>query len=324
MRRGRRAEYSVSALPTMRGPLWLAALVALCGGLLFQLHQHTGIFSRAAIDARDLAHWQYRSDGLIEGAQPFVFEGGRERCWLLLHGYASSPQAMRALGEWLSAQTGQHIEAPLLAGHGRQPGELLGLDIEDWFAQALARSEELLASCQSLNLVGSSFGATISVGLGYHYRAEQRLRTIYLMNPYFRAPSIHGIKAEWLLQRLGSLLHYEKTSVAALHYPGDSLPRIRYLNFPWQPVADSLDWIHNAIAPERLRAIHARVFAAHAEGDGTASFAAAAGVMQFRGEQQWLQLPGSDHVVLLSQQRHQVLPALLAFELRGAVGEGAR
>ena len=55
----------------MRRAPWLTALVALCAYGLFQLHQSSGVFSRSDIDARDLSHWQYRPDGLIDGAQPF-------------------------------------------------------------------------------------------------------------------------------------------------------------------------------------------------------------------------------------------------------------
>ena len=305
----------------MRRAPWLTALVALCAYGLFQLHQSSGVFSRSAIDARDLSHWQYRPDGLIDGAQPFVLDGSRERCWLLLHGYTASPQVLRALGERLSSQAGQRIEALLFRGHGSRPSALLGLDIEDWFGQALARSEALLASCHSLNLVGSSFGGAVAVELAHHYRDDGRLRTVYLMNPYFRAPAVHGVDGEWLLRLFGPLLWYEKKSPESLRYAGDSLPRIRYLNFPWRPVADSLDWIRRATAPARLRAIRARVFVAHAEGDATAAFAAtAAAFAQFQSEKELLRLPGGDHVVLASGQRHRAVDALLAFERRERVG----
>ena len=303
----------------MKRLLWLLVLAAGGGYAVLTLHHSSGIFFFFAIDVRDRSHWQYRPDGLIDGAQPLVFHGDRARCWLLLHGYGAAPQSLQALGEQLSAQTGQHIEGLLFAGHGRQPGALLGLDIEDWFTQALAHSEALLTSCQSFNLVGSSFGGAVALGLAQHYQEDERLQSIYLINPYFHASKRYGINGEWLLRRLGPWLWYEKLNATDLRYSGDSLPRLRYLNLPWQPIIDSLAWIHHITEPARLQAIRARVFLSHAEHDSTASFAAvAAGFAHFQSDKELLPLPGAAHVLLLSAQRHQLILALLAFERRGA------
>ncbi len=103
---------------------------------------------------------------LMEGAQPFIIEGnsGKVGC-LLLHSLTSSPREMRELGEHLAAR-GITVSAPLLAGHGTRPSDLITQGWQNWLQSAREGLGALRNRCDgSIFLCGQSVGGLLSLYL---------------------------------------------------------------------------------------------------------------------------------------------------------------
>ncbi|MGH2694857.1 MAG: alpha/beta hydrolase, partial [Actinomycetota bacterium] len=104
---------------------------------------------------------------VLEGCEDFAFGEGRSAA-LLVHGFTGSPQAMRALGEYL-AERGIAVVGPRLPGHGTSWQDLATRTGDEWsscvenaFHEAAGRHDEVL-------LVGLSFGAPLCLDLAARY-----------------------------------------------------------------------------------------------------------------------------------------------------------
>ncbi|MGH2749042.1 MAG: alpha/beta hydrolase [Actinomycetota bacterium] len=104
---------------------------------------------------------------ILEGAEEFTLGDGPTGV-VLVHGFTSSPQNMRLLGDHL-AERGIAVVAPRLPGHGttwqdlntRTASEWIQT-VEDAFLKAAAERDEVF-------LVGLSFGAALALELAARY-----------------------------------------------------------------------------------------------------------------------------------------------------------
>lgn len=91
----------------------------------------------------------------------FRLEGRRIGC-LLVHGLTSTPQSMRAVGEYL-AEHGIDVEAVLLPGHGTTPEDLESTSWEDWYEAVRAGLDRLRPRCDRLFVCGQSMGGALAM-----------------------------------------------------------------------------------------------------------------------------------------------------------------
>jgi len=92
---------------------------------------------------------------------PFYFPGN-EIGVVLIHGFMTSPNEMRLLGESLAA-AGMTVSGIRLRGHGTQPEDLHGIRWQDWIEDARAALADLRSRCTRVYLAGLSLGSVVAL-----------------------------------------------------------------------------------------------------------------------------------------------------------------
>jgi carboxylesterase len=98
-----------------------------------------------------------------EEVRPWCLGSG-DRGVLLLHGFAGTPPELRRLGEHLAAN-GYRCRAPMLAGHGTVPEEMLPTDRRDWIRSAQTELDILASECEEVMVAGQSMGGALALHL---------------------------------------------------------------------------------------------------------------------------------------------------------------
>lgn len=103
--------------------------------------------------------------------EPFFFPGG-EPGVLLIHGFLTSPDEMRTLGEYL-AGAGMTVHGVRLRGHGTRPHNLAGVRWQDWLTDARKGLGKLRQHCQRTSIAGLSLGGVLALHLAALYPVER-------------------------------------------------------------------------------------------------------------------------------------------------------
>lgn len=119
----------------------------------------------------------FRSDGDYQG------EGGDGA--LVLHGFTGSPHSVRGVARAL-AGAGLTVHAPLLAGHGTTPDDIVATGWDDWRATAESAWVDLDARCRRVMVFGLSMGGTLAAALAADH---PEIAGIVVVNPYIDPPA---------------------------------------------------------------------------------------------------------------------------------------
>jgi carboxylesterase len=142
-------------------------------------------------------------DAAADKTAPFELGEGEDGC-LLLHGFTGTPWDVRPLGEAL-AQSGWHVRAPRLPGHGLSPEAMLEVTWRDW-EQAAEDGLSSLGQHSRLFVAGLSMGALLALILAA--RHPERIRGLALVAPAVRflGPAMKLLRAtravpwlEWVM-----------------------------------------------------------------------------------------------------------------------------
>lgn len=98
---------------------------------------------------------------------------------LLTHGLSDSPYLMRHLAAFFR-RSGFRVMAPLLPGHGTQPGDLLHVRWQEWARAVRYGAACLAAEVDEVYLAGYSAGAALSL---LHSAQDERVRGLFLFSP---------------------------------------------------------------------------------------------------------------------------------------------
>lgn len=147
---------------------------------------------------------------IVAGNSPFeLFPAGNgakgrdkpyRRGILLTHGLTDSPYHMRHLAAFFR-RMGFRVMAPLLPGHGTQPGDLLDVHWQEWRNALIYGADTLAAEVDELYLGGFSAGAALSVLQAMN---DERVRGLFLFSPAFaitpraRWANLHRLYSKWL------------------------------------------------------------------------------------------------------------------------------
>ena len=85
---------SLFFLSLMKIIFGVAAVVLFVMGVF--LYQSTGFMQTGSIDVLDEKNWGL-SNGIIPGSQDIELQGNSGTCWILVHGYTSTPDELREL-----------------------------------------------------------------------------------------------------------------------------------------------------------------------------------------------------------------------------------
>lgn len=128
---------------------------------------------------------------------------------LLTHGLSDSPYFMRYLAAFFQ-RNGFRVMAPLLPGHGTQPGDLLGMRWREWARAVRYGTECLAAEVDELYLAGYSAGAALSL---LQSAQDKRVRGLFLLSPALEISA----RARWAnLHKLYSWLSPENAWVSIM------------------------------------------------------------------------------------------------------------
>lgn len=165
------------------------------------------------------------SISIAPAAQEFWLPGGPVGV-MIVHGYGGTIGDYRHLAERLH-QAGFSVRGVRLAGHGAGHQHLAQFTIFDLQESVRAAAEAVMKHCQSLVIIGASFGGdlaidyiaahsehrtgliTINTPLVYKHAMGKRiwLNLLRLRSPYFRKPS-PGHAVETAAASMGSTTHW--------------------------------------------------------------------------------------------------------------------
>jgi len=143
----------------------------------------------------------------MKGAEPILIDKNSDVGILMLHGFTSTPGQFKELADFLSARDFT-VYAPMMAGHGTTPEDLIRSSPEDWKKSIKRAYIELRKRVKKIIIIGNSFGsnlgfwliketnndplAIISLGapvfLRWHRLIKFRLKTYSRFMKYYRKP----------------------------------------------------------------------------------------------------------------------------------------
>lgn len=114
----------------------------------------------------------------IDQGREFDLAGGPDAV-LLLHGLTGAPFEMHHLALRLAAE-GYRCLAPVMAGHGRTPEDLIGIPWTEWVAHA-RRDLARLSGARHVFVAGCSMGALVACALAHDL--PERVEGLVLLAP---------------------------------------------------------------------------------------------------------------------------------------------
>ncbi len=166
-------------------------------------------------------------------AGPF-FNKGNEVGVLLTHGFCSTAQEMKELGEIINKQLGYTTLAVLLAGHGTSPGDLAQTDMIDWYKSLKEGYDFLKQFCTKIVLLGHSLGGTLSLILAANEPVDAivtfcaPIKVEYFMQDYLFLISdllkyFPRRKEEIAVMEENSLINYRVSALKAVEHLLDTM-----------------------------------------------------------------------------------------------------
>ncbi len=168
--------------------------------------------------------------GVIRGAEPFVFDGGKGNrdAILFLHGWTSTPRELRFLAE-RAAQAGFRCEGLLLPGHGTRVEDLIPTRFPDYLAASQSAFAALQARHERVFICGLSMGGL----LGLHLALTGKVAGLVLIAPFLvPSGSTFGIPNRWLIGRVPLPAMLGKSAGGPIEDPQGKVGHIAYSSMP--------------------------------------------------------------------------------------------
>ena len=125
------------------------------------------------------------ANGIVVGAEGFVYERPGAPAVLLLHGAGDTPQTLRYLAAALY-EHGFHVSAPLLPGHGRSIADFARVRADHLIDAARENYRDLRRAHPWLGVIGLSMGGALAVQIAAEH---PDLPALGLVAPYLAMPA---------------------------------------------------------------------------------------------------------------------------------------
>jgi carboxylesterase len=290
----------------------LGVIIVLMISFVF-LFFSTGFLQMNSIDKRDLAVWDYSDEGVMVGAEEFFIEGNKDVCWVLVHGYVSTPAEFRGLAGNISNNFGDYVYVPRLKGHGELPSHVLNLSLDDWYEQIEIVYNNLEDECGEINFVGSSFGGALSLRVAEDYDIGRLYLLDSYLNPTYRKKWI--LPLNLVIDYTSSIFNYIKKgkSIAQINNPEGISNYLTYYNFPLTPVKNSRGFLDETRL--RVKEVDEPTLIIHSPGDQTASYEEMRDVyFELDVEKEFFSTNKSNHIILLDYDNQEAINKILEFE----------
>lgn len=288
-------------------------LILILAVVLFFGYTKSGFFQRDKIDEKDLVSWNY-SDGKIVGTDAIEIHGDKKVCWLLIHSYCATPLEMKELAYNISEAYGDYVYVPLLEGHGEVPSAILDLSLNEWYLQVEQDFERLNLECESVNVVGSSFGGALATRLS----EEKDFKNLYVVNGYFY-PShkwFYVLPLNFYVNIFGDLLVYSKKTKkdARINDPEGLERHITYKYFPLIPLKNSNHFLSEVM--NEFEKVDESVLILHSRGDEAANPNGALTLFDnsVSEDKELFWLDESNHIIFMDYNRDDAIKLILEFE----------
>jgi carboxylesterase len=273
----------------------------------------TGFLKKSKIDERDLQHWQYDENGVIQNAEEFTLPGDGETCWYFIHGYTSTPDEFRELAEKIHQEYDETAIVTRLKGCGEVPSAILNLTLDDWYEQVSAEFDELQEKYEKINVVGFSFGGALACKLA----EEKEIHHLYLVSPYLFATYkwYRIFKSETYLQLFSDLLIYsKKNKIAQINSPEGLEKHIAYWNMPFAPVKDSQAFFDEV--KSNLKMITNPVLLQQSKNDQTSDLKSSIFIYEniSSPKKELAIFEKSNHVIMADYDKEEVIQNIINFE----------
>lgn len=235
-------------------------------------------------------------DVVQAGAEGFELGSGSVGV-LLVHGYSSSPQTLRGMGEHL-AREGVRVVTPLLPGHGTTVADLARRHPEEWVQTVEDAYSALAEQSERVVVVGSSFGAALAIDLAAR---TPDISALALLASVVQFPATKR-SALWLIRWFVPTVPGVRNDISdpALR------TEIGYDRLPTKATYRMMRYLTGM--PDRLRAVRCPVLILHGRQDHVAPASSPLLVHRLvaseRKELVWLER--SSHVITLDVEREEV------------------
>ena len=198
----------------------------------------------------------------MKGAEPIFIDKNSAVGILMLHGFTSTPCQLKELADFLSGK-GFTVYAPLIAGHGTSPKDLMNTTPEDWTNSALDGYLLLKQKVQKVVVIGSSFGGNLAFWLAQKTNNELA-GIISFSAPVFLHFQRFIMLRYYLYGRFKT--YYRKPPWACHNDKIKQVNEVLYSIIPIKSLKYFLDFLKNE-TPSNLPNVKVPVLISHAKAD---------------------------------------------------------
>ena len=230
---------------------------------------------------------------------------------LVCHGFPATPKTVGHLKPYLE-RAGLTYEIPALRGHGTVYTDLIGVQWQDWLADALSAYDRLNAQSARVAVVGHSMGGLVAS----HVAAQRPVDSLTLVAPALKFS--HPLAP--LVGVLAPIIKVWKSAPPVLWDAGllEQLKKdpMAYDRFPTAAFAQL--WAMAKLTPDVLTRVTARALVIHSRRDETIPPAAADLALERLGSSdkrlQWF--TNSRHEMFCDGERDALCELILEFILK--------
>lgn len=253
---------------------------------------------------------QYLDDSDHENEASFL--NGDSTIFLLIHGFASGPQELKYLAEFLHGK-GYSVRTVLLCGHNQRPLELSAISWEQWDNQIKAELKDLKSrGFADLFVIGFSMGGLLALRAGL----DPSVSGVVLINPcvfvfdrdFYYLPLKPIIKASSFL-----VPYLFRKSELSFYYQRQKHKRVVYHQIPLISVYQLMVLTDSTKAI--LTKFNRPILIIHAEDDKTVDpysskyiYASVKSTQKFQSI-----LPSGGHLIVLNDRRDEVFAEISSF-----------
>jgi len=107
----------------------------------------------------------------MKNVNPIFVDRNSKAGVLMIHGFSSTPDEFKELAVYL-ADRGFNVSAPLVAGHGTAPKDLMNTGPKDWTDSVRKAYLELKKKSKDIFIIGNSFGSNLAIWLAKEFKNE--------------------------------------------------------------------------------------------------------------------------------------------------------